>query len=171
LRNDKNLTCYDYLLLNENCINYAHYKVKLPSNRFFFLRNANDETTTRTNLDNINSEATIGKSPAWNYCARPQSINLRTRLHRLQLYRRCCDSDDLRRTLLHESRIRDESKWTILGHGRSARETARDRGRYLKLVLHESVESATIDDCDVTSLVRELQIMNNKRLISDNFAF
>lgn len=63
LQNNKNLTCYDYLLLNENRINYACYKVKLSSHRIF-LRNAYDETTTRTNLDNINSEATIGKSPA-----------------------------------------------------------------------------------------------------------
>jgi len=58
----------------------------------YFLRNTNDETTTKTSLDNINPEATIGKSPARNYRARPQSINLRTRVHRLQLYRRCCDS-------------------------------------------------------------------------------
>lgn len=74
--------------------------------------------------------------------------------------------DDLRRTLLHESRIRDEPKWTILGHGRSPRETARDRGRYLKLVVHESVESAK-SDRNITTLVTELRtpIMNNNRLI------
>lgn len=80
--------------------------------------------------------------------------------------------DDLRRTLLHESRIRDESKWTILGHGRSPRETARDRGRYLKLVVHETVESVK-SDRDITTLVKELRtpIMNNKRLMHGQFCF
>lgn len=66
-------------------IDCARREIKVNESRifmYFYALYAHDETAARTSLDNINREATIGKSPARNYRARerlPQSINLRTR--------------------------------------------------------------------------------------------
>lgn len=113
----------NHLLLGEDQINYAYYKVKLTSH---FLRNANDETTARSSLDKSRNNDRRGKSPTRNYRARPQSINLRTRFLRLQLYRRYCDS---RRSSLQAIARVTNPQWVWVYDPWSrkiARKTARD---------------------------------------------
>lgn len=128
-----------------------NYEIKLVSHRNFFLRNANDERAT--SLDNINPEATIGKSPARNYRARPQSLNLRTRLATL--------SPMLWLTTIFVARYYTSHESAMSLSGRSL--VTEDRpGKPRKIeedilsLLYESVES-TKSDCNIATLIQELE--------------